>query len=128
MTSSSLQGGFALIGLSVGILVRAELGRLVPWGYLEYGLAESLSISVGFAYLLVTVAAFLLTGTLREPFGWGTVANFLFVTFLWVDVFGQNLPALTRGVGLQVVIVLLAALGGGFGTAIYVSTGAGAGP
>ena len=123
-----MQIAFALQGFAIGLLVNSGVGRISPWGYLEYGLEKAVSIDVGLAYVLVTVAALLVAGILREPFGWGTLASFVFLTFFWIDVFEANLPILTGGAGFQAMMAVLCGVVLALGSALYIGLGAGAGP
>jgi uncharacterized membrane protein YczE len=120
-----MQIGFFLTGLSISIIINSGLGLVVPWGLLEYAMAESLSIPIGLAFLVITIVAFLVAVLLREPFGWGSAANFIFVTFVWVDVCKNVVPQLVSQSVPRALFAMLAVVTGAFGSAIYLSVGAG---
>ena len=121
-----IQLGFALFGLSIGILIRANLGTS-PWVILEVALAQitgltpgTLSILVGFGVLLGALA-------LRERIGWGTLGNILFIG-PWEDLFLWLIPPAYDNLVLQLAMLLSAALLMGMASAIYIGVDAGAGP
>lgn len=74
----SLAAGSTLIGTSVALLVRADLG-LPPYDVLSSGLADRVGVSLGQAGWLVAAVLFALATLLgRRPSGWGVayiVAN-----------------------------------------------------
>lgn len=124
-----MQIGFILVALWPTLLRQAHVDHLIPWGVVEHGIADKLSIDIGFAYVLATIAAILLSLIVRETFGWGSVLNFAFMTFLWADVMEQVVPDLhTSSLAGQLAWVFLAVPIGALGAAIYLSVNAGAGP
>ena len=73
--------GLALYGISLGVMVRANLG-LDPWDVFHQGLAERTGISLGMMVNLVGAAVLLLWIPIRQRPGIGTIANvFLIGTF-----------------------------------------------
>ncbi len=126
-----LQLGLALMGLSVALLRGTGLGQ-IPWGVVEYALEPRMPMAGWSALLLVflVIAAVttLLALALGEPFGWGSVGNFVFLTLVWMDAFEGIVPTLTTGLAAQLLYLLAGTLLMAFGTALYVSVGAGAGP
>ena len=123
-----MQVGFFLTALSIAIFVNADIGGLIPWGLFEYLLVDVFSMPIYFSFFLVTIAAFLLGLLLREPFGWGTPVSFIFVGVLWVSLLEEILPALSGGIGLQILYTVIAAFAAAFGSAIFLSVNAGPGP
>jgi uncharacterized membrane protein YczE len=121
-----IQIGFLLIGLSVNVMVQANLG-LGPWDILHMALTYHFPISLGAATIGVSSVVVLVDVILREPLGWGTVMNMLFIG-VWVDVLKPFVPAVPNVFWIQVTCLLLGTLFMGFGTAIYVGVDAGAGP
>jgi uncharacterized membrane protein YczE len=121
-----IQIGFLLIGLSVDIMVQADLG-LSPWDVLHMGLTYHLPISLGEATIWVGLAVVLLDVVLGERVGWGTIMNMIFIG-LWVDALRPFVPIVPAEFYFQITWLLLATLVMGFGTAIYVGVDAGAGP
>lgn len=107
-------------------MVQANLG-LGPWDILHMALTYHFPISLGAATIGVSSVVVLVDVILREPLGWGTVMNMLFIG-VWVDVLKPFVPAVPNVFWIQVTCLLLGTLFMGFGTAIYVGVDAGAGP
>src|SRR3989338_7600626 len=78
-----VQGGFALLGLSIDVLVQANLGTS-SWIVLEKGLTNYIPITLGQATIGVAVLVTLVDVLLQQPLGWGTLANAFFIG-MWVD-------------------------------------------
>lgn len=121
-----IQVGFGLFGLSTDIMVQANLG-LDPWDVLHMGLTYHLPITLGEASIGVAFIMILLDLLLKEPIGWGTLANMLFIG-LWIDVLRPIVPSAPSLFLIQVAYLLLGTLVMGFATAIYIGVDAGAGP
>ncbi len=84
-------------------------------------------ITLGQASIGVAVIVVLMDIILREPLGWGTIANTIFIG-IWVDVLRPYVPSVPGLFLLQIAYLLLGTLVMGFATAIYVGVDAGAGP
>lgn len=121
-----IQLGFALFGLAIVIMVKADLGTS-PWVALEVALTRLFHITLGQAAILVAAAIIVLDILLREPLGWGSLANMLSIG-LWVDWMQTWVPTPPGVWWLQVPYLLLGVLIMGFATAVYVGVQAGAGP
>jgi len=121
-----IQVGFLLFGLSIAIMVQASLGTS-PWVVLEVALTKYLPITLGEATILVAVVITLLDVALKQPLGWGTIANMLSIG-IWVDLVKPITPVVSGNLWLQIPYLLLGALIMGFATAVYVGVNAGAGP
>ena len=121
-----IQIGFMLFGLSIDIMVRANLG-LGPWDVLHMALTYHLPITLGEANIGVAFIIILVDMSLREPLGWGTIANMIFIG-VWIDMLRPYVPAVPNLFWIQIVFLLLGTLIMGFATAIYVGVDAGAGP
>ncbi len=87
--------------------------------HLPLTLGES-NIIVAFLVILVDIA-------LKEPLGWGTIANMIFIG-LWVDFMKPYVPSVPHLFPIQVAYLLLGTIIMGFATAIYIGVDAGAGP
>jgi len=121
-----IQIGFLLFGLSIDMMVQANLG-LSSWDVLHMALTYHLPISLGEASVGVAFVVVLVDVILREPLGWGTIMNMLFIG-AWVDVLKPFVPGVSSVLWVQVVYLMLGTLVMGFGTAIYIGVDAGAGP
>ena len=121
-----MQIGLLLFGLSVDMMVQAKLG-LSSWDVLHMALTYHLPISLGEASIGVAFVVVLVDVILREPLGWGTIANMLFIG-VWIDALKPFVPVVPNILWVQVVYLLLGTLTMGFGTAIYIGVDAGAGP
>ena len=121
-----IQVGFILFGLSIVIMVQANLGTS-PWVALETALIRHLPITLGQSVILVSVFIIAVDILLGQPLGWGTLANMLSIGF-WVDVHLTWVPLAPHNYFLQIPYLLLSVLIMGFATAVYVGVNAGAGP
>lgn len=123
--SALLLAGLVLYGLSLTLLVRAELG-LDPWDVFHQGLADSIGLSLGTTIVLTSFVVLGLWIPLRERPGAGTVANAVIVG-LGVEVFSALIP---DGQPLWSRWMLLAAgvVGNGVATGMYIGAGMGPGP
>jgi uncharacterized membrane protein YczE len=121
-----IQIGFALFGLAIATLIRANLGTS-PWVMLEVAFAQitgltpgTLSVIIGF---VVLVGAMLM----RERIGWGTLGNILCIG-PWEDVGLYLIPSVRDNLPVQFVMLLISIIGIGMASAIYIGVDAGAGP
>ncbi|MGH2521426.1 MAG: YczE/YyaS/YitT family protein [Anaerolineales bacterium] len=121
-----IQFGFLLFGLAINIMVQANLGTS-PWVVLEKALTLHFPITLGQATIVVALIITLLDVLLKQPLGWGTLANMLSIG-LWVDALRPLVPMVHDNLWLQIPYLLLGVLIMGFATAIYVGVNAGAGP
>ncbi len=121
-----IQIGFLLFGLSINMMVQAKLG-LGPWDVLHMALTSHFPVTLGEANIGVAIIIVALDVILREPLGWGTVANTIFIG-LWTDVLKPLVPSIPLVFWIQIPYLLLGTIAMGFGTAIYVGVDAGAGP
>lgn len=121
-----IQGGFALYGLAIAMLIRAHLGTS-PWAVLEVALANRWGQTPGTLSILVGLAILVIALALREQVGWGTLANILSIG-LWLDFFLARLPDVTANLPAQIAMLLGAVLVTGVASAVYIGVDAGAGP
>jgi uncharacterized membrane protein YczE len=139
-TPPELRGGFTLrlaalvFGLflcAVGIVLflESELG-LPPWDVLHQGLAEQLDIGFGVANLIVSVAILALAWSLRAYIGLGTLLNALLIgTFVIGLTALDGVAALSdEPLGVRIVLLPLALICFGAGSALYIAPTMGAGP
>jgi len=117
--------GLALFGLSVAVMVRANLG-LASWDVLHQGLARSTGLPMGWVINGVGLLVLLLWVPLRQRPGYGTVANVIVVGIVAQGALAI-LPApqyLTSRAGLLAGAIVLNAVA----TGLYVGAGLGPGP
>ena len=120
-----LFAGLVLFGVSLALMVRAELG-LGPWDVFHQGIADRTGLSIGIVVNITAVAVLLLWIPLRQRPGIGTVANVVVIAVV-VDA---ALAVVPEPAGLPARIALL--VGGvvlnGVATAAYVGARLGPGP
>ena len=121
-----IQIGYALFGLSIALLIRANLGT-GPWAMLEVALAQIFGLTPG--TMSVIVGFVVLAGVLimREPIGWGTLGNILFIG-PWEDLWLYLLPSVRDNLFFQMAMLLAGILIMGVASAVYIGVDAGAGP
>ncbi|MCX4386762.1 hypothetical protein OG777_07440 [Micromonospora peucetia] len=122
---SRLLAGLVLFGVSVALMVRADLG-LASWDVLHQGLAERTGLPLGQVVNLVAVVVLLLWIPLRQRPGFGTLANAV-VVGVTADATLAVLPPVTPvsgRIGLLVAGILL----NGLATALYLGARLGPGP
>ncbi|MGK5675850.1 YczE/YyaS/YitT family protein [Micromonospora sp. URMC 106] len=120
-----LLSGLVLFGVSVALMVRADLG-LASWDVLHQGLAERTGLPLGQVVNLVAVVVLLLWIPLRQRPGFGTLANVVVVGFAAdaaLVLLPPVLPVAGR-IGLLVAGILL----NGLATALYLGARLGPGP
>jgi uncharacterized membrane protein YczE len=120
-----LYAGLALYGVSMAMLVRAELG-VMPWDVLHQGISRQLGGSLGTVSIVVGALVLLLWVPLGQRPGVGTVSNVV-VIGLAVDAALAVLPDVD---GLVVRILLVAAgiVLNAVATAAYIGVHLGPGP
>ena len=121
-----IQIGFLLFGLAIDVIVKASIG-LDSWDVFQMALTYHLPVTLGEANIGVALLVVLFDLMLREPLGWGTLANAIFIG-VWVDVLRPYTPTVPELIPLQVIYLLFGTLIMGFATAIYIGVDAGAGP
>lgn len=117
--------GLALYGLSIALLVQAQLG-LMPWSVLDQGIARSSGLSLGTVTIVVGAVVLLTWVPLRQRPGVGTVSNVVVIGLALdaslavlpdVDALPVRLALLLAGVALNAVA-----------TAAYIGVQLGPGP
>jgi len=121
-----IQVGFLLFGLSIALLIQANLGTS-PWAVLTVALAQLSGLTPGTLTILIGLTVLASALILRERIGWGTLTNILFIG-PWLDLALWLIPSVTRKLPLQIAMFLAALVLMGIATAIYISVDAGAGP
>ena len=103
-----IQIGFALFGISIAMIIRANLG-VAAWSVLDVALSQitlrtpgTMTVLVGFVVLAVSML-------LHEQVGWGTLANILSIG-PWEDLFLYLIPSIKNNPALQITMLLSAIL------------------
>ena len=117
--------GLALFGVSLGLMVRSDLG-LAPWDVLHSGVARYLPLTLGQAVVLLSFVVLLLWVPLKEVPGLGTISNAV-VVGLAADA---TLALLDRpdALALRIVLVTGGVALNGFAGAMYIGSQLGRGP
>jgi uncharacterized membrane protein YczE len=120
-----LCAGLILYGLSIALMLRADLG-LAPWDVLQEGLSEHTGLSFGSIIIIVGAVLLLLWIPLRQRPGIGTISNIVLIglaadTFLWL------LPK-SSSLLLSSTMLLTGVALNGVATGAYIGSGLGPGP
>lgn len=121
-----IQIGFGLFGMSVAILIRANLGTSA-WAVLDVALSQIFHVTPGTITVLMGFVVLSLVLIMREPIGWGTLANILSIG-PWEDFSLWLIPSIKDNMPLQISMLLIAIALLGLASAIYIGVDAGAGP
>jgi uncharacterized membrane protein YczE len=122
---STLYVGLALFGLSIALMVRAELG-LASWDVLHQGIATRTGLRFGVVVIMVAAAVLVLWVPLRQRPGFGTLSNVV-VVGLAADVALDVLPTVHPLVP-RAALLVTGILVNGVATGLYIGTGMGPGP
>jgi uncharacterized membrane protein YczE len=121
-----IQIGFALFGLSIALMIRANLGT-GSWSVLDVALAQIAGWTPGTLTVLVGFTVLVIAMLLREQVGWGTLGNILSIG-PWEDLFLWLIPSVQGNLPLQTGMLLASVATQGLASAIYIGVNAGAGP
>ncbi|HEY9472401.1 MAG TPA: hypothetical protein VIS06_00980 [Mycobacteriales bacterium] len=121
----NLHLGLVLFGISVAMMVQADLG-LDSWDVLHQGLAERTGLPFGWVVNGVGGLVLLLWLPLRQRPGVGTVANVI-VVGLVADAMLGTLPQ-PRNLAIRVALLVAGIVLNGVATGLYVGAGLGPGP
>lgn len=120
-----LAAGLLLFGLSVALMIRAQLG-LASWDVFHQGLAGRLGIPFGWVVIAISGLVLLLWIPLRQRTGLGTLSNAL-VVGLVVDAALGILP-MPSSLAVRAALLLAGIVANGVATALYIGAGLGPGP
>lgn len=120
-----LQIGLVLYGVSLALMVRANLG-LNPWSVFHQGVSELTGLSLGTVVNLVGALVLLIWLPLRQKPGIGTICNVLVIGTA-ADATLAILPPVT-GLPLQITLLAGAIVLNGAATGAYIGAGLGPGP
>jgi uncharacterized membrane protein YczE len=117
--------GLFLFGLGITFFIRAQLG-LAPWDVFHTGVSDRVDVAVGTVIIVVGVVLLLLWIPLRQRPGIGTIMNAVeigLVVNLTKPLVGEPDHIVGRLALMLAGLVIV-----GFGSAIYIGSGLGAGP
>ena len=117
--------GLVLYGISLALMVRAQLG-LDPWDVLHEGLANRLPLTFGQVVIVVGALVLLAWIPLRQRPGLGTISN-VFVIGLAVDAALAVLPA-PEPIAWRIVFLVAGVVLNSVATAAYIGARLGPGP
>jgi uncharacterized membrane protein YczE len=121
--------GLALCAVGIVAFLEPKLG-LPPWDVLHQGIAKHTPLSFGVANEVVALAVLLVAWAFGARLGYGTIANAVligaFVALVTPLGAVQRLEAWPLPARIALLAAGLAAFG--FGTALYIGAGVGAGP
>jgi len=120
-----LVAGLLLIGFSISISVRAELG-VAPWDVLHQGIAKATGTSIGVVVVLVGLVVLLAWIPLQQHLGIGTILNALSIGF--IANLGLAWIPEQHALGARIALLTLAVVGFGLGGGLYIGCGLGPGP
>lgn len=120
-----LVAGLFLIGFSISLSVRAELG-LAPWDVLHQGIGKATHTSIGVVLVLVGLVVLLAWIPLHQHLGLGTILNTLSIGF--IANFGLALVPVQHSLATRTAFLALALVGMGVGGGLYIGAGLGPGP
>jgi uncharacterized membrane protein YczE len=121
----NLHAGLALYGVSVAVMVKADLG-LNSWDVLHQGLSRRTGVPMGWVINGVGVLVLLAWLPLRQRPGYGTLANVVLVGLV-AQVALDVLPDV-RSLGWRWALLVAAIAGNAVATGLYVGAGMGPGP
>ena len=117
--------GLVLFGVGLALVVIGDFG-LPPWDIFHQGLAEQTWLTIGTAMILVGVVLLIALLALREPLGFGTLANVLVIGLVVdaaIDIGGNPSNSIVRAL-CTFLGPLVVALGSG----VYIGARLGPGP
>ncbi|MEU9118953.1 hypothetical protein AB0C96_03670 [Streptomyces sp. NPDC048506] len=120
-----LYTGLVLYGVSMGLMVRADLG-LEPWSVLNQGISRHTGLSIGTVTIVAGALILLLWIPMRQRPGLGTVSNVVILGVV-MDATLAWLPEL-HGLGARIPLLAFAVLLNGAATGLYISARFGPGP
>ena len=117
--------GLAAFGLSLALMVRADLG-LGPWDVFHQGIARHLNVQLGWVTIAVSALIVLAWIPLRQRPGVGTVSNIV-VVGLAVNLSLDLVPD-ARVLVVRIAVLLGAIVLNAGATALYIGANLGPGP
>ncbi len=122
---AQLIGGLVIFGVSIALIVRAELG-VMPWTVLEQGLKRTVGLSIGVWSIVIGILLLAASRFLGQRPGIGTLLNVVLVGVV-IDATLAVMPAL-ESLSLRIAVLILGILLNGVATGAYIGAGLGPGP
>lgn len=122
--AARLLAGLLVFGASLALLIKAGLG-LDPWDVFAQGFSRRTGLSIGTVTIVTSLLLLLAWIPLRQRVGIGTLANALIVGLV-IDAGLTVLPE-PAGLGAQIAYLVIAVLGSGVGSGLYIGAGWGPG-
>jgi uncharacterized membrane protein YczE len=119
-----LVAGLLIFGVSLALLIKAGLG-LDPWDVFAQGVSHRTGLSIGTVVIVVSLLLLLVWIPLRQRVGIGTLANALVVGIV-IDAALGVLPT-PGATALQFGYLVVAVIGSGIGSGLYIGAGWGPG-
>jgi uncharacterized membrane protein YczE len=120
-----LLAGIVLYGVTAAMLVLAGLG-LDPWDVLHQGLSRTFGLGIGTWAIIVSLAVLALWRPLHQRPGPGTVVNALLVGVV-IDIV-LSLVHPPHALAPRIAVLVVAVIGNGVATGLYIGAGLGPGP
>lgn len=117
--------GLFVYGFGLALLVEAKIG-VPPWDVFALGISIQAHISYGWASVIVSSIVLLAWIPLRQRWGFGTVANGIFIG-LFADFWMQILPS-WEVYWEQLLAFCIGMIAVAFATGLYISAHLGSGP
>lgn len=118
--------GLAFFGISLGLIVRADLG-LAPWDVFHQGVSNQIGWSLGTVIVVTSFVVVLLWIPIKERPGIGTLANAILVG-VWVDISLAVIPADLSSIPGRIALLLVGIVVNGLATGFYIAARFGSGP
>ena len=122
-----LMWGLFLFALGIAITLNAQIGY-APWDTFHVGLSTTIGISIGTASISVGLVIMLLTVSLREKIGLGTILNMFAIGSFLDLILALNILPVAPNLPLGIAMLILGLIIISFGSYFYMDSGFGAGP
>ncbi|HOG59980.1 MAG TPA: hypothetical protein PKX76_01585 [Flexilinea sp.] len=119
--------GLFLFSIGTVITIKANIG-LAPWDAFHMGISIQTGISFGKVVILTGVVLLIVSVAMKEKFGFGTVANVLFIGIFCDFILSLNIIPICESYWLGIVFMLIGLFINSFGMYFYINAGFGAGP
>jgi uncharacterized membrane protein YczE len=120
-----LVAGLFVIGFSIAISVRAQLG-VAPWDVFHQGVAKAANMSLGMVVMLVGLVVLVAWIPLRQQVGIGTILNTVSIGL--IANLGLVLIPEQDAIVTRIAFLAVAMVGFGLGGGLYIGAGLGPGP